>query len=146
MILFADRGGRKVRVEQCFGSKWALSGQFASYSYRWLQMAEHIQLLRLPQNCILSQQNVYRVFGFWGICGLSFIKHLQIILRWNLLSAMHNVLFVQYVFLPTKQAETYSKIYVLMYHLTYICTSLFDWRENMIYNKNKKVVKIINRF
>ena len=109
-------------------------------------MAEHIQLLRLPQNCILSQQNVYRVFGFWGICGLSFIKHLQIILRWNLLSAMHNVLFVQYVFLPTKQAETYPKIYVLMYHLTYICTSLFDWRENMIYNKNKKVVKIINRF
>ena len=138
MILFADRGGRKVRVEQCFGSKWALSGQFASYSYRWLQMAEHIQLLRLPQNCILSQQNVYRVFGFWGICGLSFIKHLQIILRWNLLSAMHNVLFVQYVFLPTKQAETYSKIYVLMYHLTYICTSLFDWRENMIYNMNMK--------
>ena len=98
-------------------------------------MAEHIQLLRLLQNCILSQQNVYRVFGFWGICGLSFIKHLQIILRWNLLSAMHNVLFVQYVFLPTKQAETYLKIYVLIYNLTYICTSLFDWREHMIFEE-----------
>ena len=33
---------------------------------------------------------------------------------------LHNVLFGQYVFLPTKQAETYLKIYVLMYHLTYI--------------------------
>ena len=51
---------------------------------------------------------------------------------------MHNVLFVQYVFLPTKQAETYLKIYVLIYNLTYICTSLFDWRENMIYNMNMK--------
>ena len=96
-------------------------------------MAEHIQLLRLPQNCILSQQNVYRVFGFWGICGLSFIKHLQIILRWNLLSAMHNLLFVKYVFLPIGQAEIYvKKIYVLINHLTYICPSLFGWKENMI--------------
>ena len=29
---------------------------------------------------------------------------------------MHNVLFGQYVFLPTEQAETYLKIYVLIYH------------------------------
>ena len=30
--------------------------------------------------------------------------------------AVHNVLFGQYVFLPTEQAETYLKIYVLIYH------------------------------
>ena len=60
LILFADRGGRKVRVEQCFGSKWALSGQFAGYSYRWLQMAEHIQLLRLQKNYIWTEY--YRNF------------------------------------------------------------------------------------
>ena len=29
---------------------------------------------------------------------------------------VHNVLFGQYVFLPTEQAETYFKIYVLIYH------------------------------
>ena len=44
---------------------------------------------------------------------------------------MHNVLFVQYVFLPMGQAETYLKIYVLLYHLTYICPSLFGWKDNM---------------
>ena len=43
--------------------------------------------------------------------------------------ALHNVLFAQYVFLPTEQAETYSKIYVLIYHLTYICPSLCGWKE-----------------
>ena len=32
--------------------------------------------------------------------------------------ALHNVLFGQYVFLPTEQAETYLKIYVLIYHST----------------------------
>ena len=31
-------------------------------------------------------------------------------------SPLHNVLFGQYVFLPTEQAETYLKIYVLIYH------------------------------
>ena len=30
-------------------------------------------------------------------------------------TAVHNVLFAQYVFLPTEQAETYLKIYVLIY-------------------------------
>ena len=55
-----------------------------------------------------------------------------------LYTELHSVLFVQYVFIQTEQAETYPKIYVLMYHLTYICTSLFDWRENMIYNMNMK--------
>ena len=40
-----------------------------------------------------------------------------------------NVYFVQYVFLPTEQAETYPKICVLIYHLTYICPSLFGWND-----------------
>ena len=48
------------RVEHRFGSKWALSGQFAGYSYRWLQMAEHIQLLRLQKNYIWTEY--YRNF------------------------------------------------------------------------------------
>ena len=39
-------------------------------------------------------------------------------------SALHNVHFVKYVFLPTEQAETCLKIYVLIYQLT--------WKENMI--------------
>ena len=34
------------------------------------------------------------------------------------------------VFLSTEQAETYLKIYVLIYHSTYICPSLFSWKEN----------------
>ena len=34
----------------------------------------------------------------------------------HVFSALHNVLFGQYVFLPTEQAETYLKIYVLIYH------------------------------
>ena len=37
---------------------------------------------------------------------------------------VHYVLFGQYFFLPTKQAETYLKIYVLIYHSTYIYPSL----------------------
>ena len=48
---------------------------------------------------------------------------------------MHNVPFVQYVFLPTEQAVTYFKIYVLIIHLTYICPSLFGWKENMIFEE-----------
>ena len=52
---------------------------------------------------------------------------------------MHNVYFVQYVFLPTEQAEIYLKICVLIYHLTYICPSLFGWKENMIFEETKNV-------
>ena len=44
--------------------------------------------------------------------------------------ALHNVLFGQYVYLATEQAETYLKICVLIYHLTYICPSLFDCEVN----------------
>ena len=44
------------------------------------------------------------------------------------LSVLHSVLFVQYVFLPTK-AETYPNIYVSIHHFTYICPSLFGWKE-----------------
>ena len=45
--------------------------------------------------------------------------------------AMHNVLFVQYVFRPTEQAETNLKFFILQYYLLYICPSLFSWKENM---------------
>ena len=36
------------------------------------------------------------------------------------------------VFLPTEQAETYLKIYILIYHSTYICPNLFGCKENLI--------------
>ena len=47
--------------------------------------------------------------------------------------SVHNVLFVQYVFLPTEQTETYFKICILTYDLTYICPGLFDWKENTFF-------------
>ena len=46
---------------------------------------------------------------------------------------LHNVLFGQYVYLATEQAETYLKICVLIYHLTYICPSLFDCEVNTFF-------------
>ena len=48
---------------------------------------------------------------------------------------LHNVLFIQYVFFPTEQAETYLKIYVLIYHSTYFCPSLFGWNETLIFKE-----------
>ena len=48
---------------------------------------------------------------------------------------LQNVLFVQYVFLATEQAETHPKIYVFIYHLTYICPSFFGWKGNMIFEE-----------
>ena len=50
---------------------------------------------------------------------------------------MHNVLFGQHVFLPTEQAETYLKIYALIYHSTYICSSLFGWKEKLYFQGNR---------
>ena len=37
------------------------------------------------------------------------------------------------VYLPTEQAETYLKICVLIYHLTFICPSLFDCEVNTFF-------------
>ena len=51
---------------------------------------------------------------------------------WELVSPLHNVLFGKYVYLATKQAETYL-ICVLIYHLTYICPSLFDCEVNTFF-------------
>ena len=42
---------------------------------------------------------------------------------------MHNVLFGQFEFLATERAETYLKIYVLIFHSTYIYPSSFDCEE-----------------
>ena len=53
-------------------------------------------------------------------------------------SPVHNVHNGQYVFLPPAQAKTYHKIYVLIYHWTYICPILFSWKENM-----KKIIFVI---
>ena len=47
---------------------------------------------------------------------------------------MHNVLLVQFEFLPTKPAETCIKI-ALKHHLTYIWPSVFGWMENMIFEQ-----------
>ena len=47
--------------------------------------------------------------------------------------ALHNVLFVQYVFLPTEQSETYFNIFILIFDSTYICPDLFDWKENTFF-------------
>ena len=47
---------------------------------------------------------------------------------------LHNVLFVQYVYLATEQAETYLKNSVLIYHLIYICPSLFDCEVNIFFS------------
>ena len=47
--------------------------------------------------------------------------------------AVHNVHFVDFVFLPTEQAATYLKICILTYLLTYINPSSFDWKENTFF-------------
>ena len=46
------------------------------------------------------------------------------------------MLFRQYVFLPTEQAETYLKICVLIYHSTYIHLSFFSWKEKLDFQGN----------
>ena len=43
---------------------------------------------------------------------------------------LHNVLFVQYIFLTTEQPQTYLKICVWVSHLTYICPILFECEEH----------------
>ena len=75
-----------------------------------------------------------------------------------LYTELHSVLFVQYVFIRTEQAETYPKNYVSIHHSTYrvsqlaagspnaqfgktqffwdtlyICASLFGWKEKFIF-------------
>ena len=47
-------------------------------------------------------------------------------------TALHNVHFGYYVYLPTEQAETYLKSCVLINYSTYICLCLFGWKVNMI--------------
>ena len=53
--------------------------------------------------------------------------------------AVHNMYFVQYVFLLSEQAETYLKVCVLIYHLTFIFSQVVrlegkhDFEENVIF-------------
>ena len=65
---------------------------------------------------------------------------MEVATRYTVLT-LHNVLFGRYVFLPTEQAETYLKIYVLIYHSTYICPSLFGWKESFIF-KDTVTIKL----
>ena len=60
---------------------------------------------------------------------------------WQACAPMHNVHFVKYVFLPTEQAETCLKICVLINYSTYICPSLFSWKENLIF-KDTMIFKL----
>ena len=48
---------------------------------------------------------------------------------------LHTVQIGWYIFLLTEQAETYLEICVLIYHSTYICPSLFGWKENLIFKE-----------
>ena len=57
------------------------------------------------------------------------------LILWCLMSTLHNVHFVKYVFLPTEQAETCLKSCVLINYSTYICLGLFGWKENMIFKE-----------
>ena len=57
---------------------------------------------------------------------------LTICLRWCCYP-LHNVYFVQYIYLAIKQAETYRKSCSLIYLLTYICPSAFDCEVNAIF-------------
>ena len=62
------------------------------------------------------------------------IIHLYFLVFKKVILILMNVLFVHFVFFPIEQAdtETYLNIYVLIYHLTYICPSLFGCKENII--------------
>ena len=51
------------------------------------------------------------------------------------LSVLHSVLFVQYVFIQTEQAETYPKIYVSIDNSTFFFPSLFAWKEKIIFEE-----------
>ena len=53
--------------------------------------------------------------------------------KYSLDSTVHDVLFVDFVFLPTEQAATYLKICISTYLLTYIGPSSFDWKENTFF-------------
>ena len=50
-------------------------------------------------------------------------------------TALHNVHFVKYVYLPTEQAETYLKSCVLINYSTYICLCLFGWKVSMVFKE-----------
>ena len=65
-----------------------------------------------------TKSTIYNVF----LCISTFNKRIFCLLSFN---ALNNVLFGQYVYLATEQAETYLKICVLIYHLTYVHTFLF---------------------
>ena len=68
------------------------------------------------------------IFRSWKIWGKPFERE-----SFVTQPPMHNMLFVQYVVLPTEQAEL--KIYVLIYHSTFTCPTLFGWMETMVFEE-----------
>ena len=79
---------------------------------------------------ILSKKNAITIFIRYfendTILGIT-------IYHQTICSSLHNVLFVQYIYLATEQAQTYRKSCSLIYLLTYICPSAFDCEVNAIF-------------
>ena len=93
---------------------------------RWFPLLNYLYKRGPDRHEICQQQKLMRYLPKWskqskGDMGYDFfcLKWIWGVDFW----LVHNLLFVQYVFLPTKQAETYLKIYVLIYHSAYIYLS-----------------------
>ena len=93
---------------------------------RWFPLLNYLYKRGPDRHKICQQKKLMRYLPKWskqskGDMGYDFfcLKWIWGVDFWP----VHNLLFVQYVFLPTKQAETYLKIYVLIYHSTYIYLS-----------------------
>ena len=54
-----------------------------------------------------------------------------------LYTELHSVLFVQYVFIRTEQAETYPKNYVSIHHSTYRVSQLAAGSPNAQFGKTQ---------
>ena len=92
-------------------------------------------------NCVtksLNQEIAPNVFVFVFLLVMSYLLILLIYFKKvNDMSPVHNVLFGQYVFLPIEQAETYLKIYVLIYHSTYILSQLVRLEGKLDFQGNR---------
>ena len=86
---------------------------------RWFPLLNYLYKRGPDRHEICQQQKLMRYLPKWskqsrGGMGYDFfcLKWIWGVDFWP----VHNLLFVQYVFLPTKQAEKYLKIYVLICH------------------------------
>ena len=77
-------------------------------------------------------------------------NEIQLLLEFTILALLHDITKIwitsplsvflnmvsyieQYIYLATEQVETYHKICILIYLLTYICPSLFDCEVNTFF-------------